>query len=136
MLEHIHMAAQEDLRKSRRVRQRYTDPTPLIERFTVYAVYHWHPRKRRWDLVAFLRTSLQRFPSQRQMEKMRVKLWKRGRKWLKAEKLKTFGVLKYVELSLAVRQGPPVEAPRDELEILRVKLASREQPIYLSAETS
>ena len=133
MLEHIAMAAVDDLKRMRR-RRRYADPTPLNDRFTVYAVYHWHAKRRRWDLVTFLRTSLQRFPSQKQMDRLRDKLHKKNRKWLKQQKLVAFSVLKFVELSLCAHQGPPTEPPRDEFKLMRRKLAERSLPKHLYQE--
>lgn len=133
MLEHIAMAAQEDLRKMRR-RRRYVDPTPLNEQATVYVVYHWHAQQRRWDLVAFLHTNLQRFPSQKQMDRLRVRLLKKNRKWLQQQNLVTFNLLKFVELSLCAQQGPPITSPYNDLKIMRHKLADRALPKYLYPE--
>lgn len=133
MLQHIAQAALDDLKKLRR-RKRFADPTPLNELFTVYAVYHWHEQRERWDLVAFQRVGLHRLPSQRQMDRLRTKLTRKERKWLKREQLQGIGILQFVELGLAARYGPPTASPYQSYRATRRRLVDHETPKHLMPE--
>jgi hypothetical protein len=131
MLEHIHQKAQEDLRAIRRRKRRYVDPTALHDRVTIYAVYHWHTTRRQWELVTFTKTSLQRWPSQRLMDRVRRKLEKKKR-WQKEMKIVQVGAICYRELLLASRHGPPTEPPQHVWKNMKKNIASRETPRRLT----